>query len=189
MKTDERDIGGGFAFAWILRFSLVSFLGGAVLFVVLEKIFSKELGENFGHAFVILKNLDQLLLPAIGFSILFYALVVVAMVVIMTFFISHHITVPLFQLESFAKHIGRCDLSTPIPLKRGDQLAVLYGVVARMQDSMVQQLLPIRARLDAMDKAWAKLDAAPKEKYEEAALLSLQTIEEELSSIKNSISA
>lgn len=160
MGESEREIQLKFQVRWILGFSAVSILSSVIFLFLLKKVLSQELSSSYSQAFYTLKNFQKLLFPAIGFSVLFYVLLVSALVALITIFISHSIAGPLFRLERFAECLRRGELNYSTRLRQGDQLGGMAKALGELREVLVEQLRPIGLGLERIEEHWQKLDAA-----------------------------
>jgi methyl-accepting chemotaxis protein len=164
-------------------YTLVSLLSSGVLLIVLKKVLTRELTADYGKAFVILKNMEDLLLPIVGLSAFFYIVVASVLAATVIYYLSHSIVDPLFRIENAARLIRRGDLSDPIGVEPGDQLEELVINTEKLRKKYWDQLLSVQAHLDTIDDAWKIIDDALAESDKETAKKSLATIEEQLALI------
>lgn len=186
-KAGARNIRTRFQLSWILLIAFVSVLGSVVLFLTLRGIFTRELGQDYGEAFVIMRNLDELLAPIIGFSILFYIVVVSTLASVVTLFLSYRIAGPIFQIEQMAERLGRGDLTRGASPRHGNELGDLSAAAFTLQEKLATQLAPLKRNVEAMDAAWTELDMASPEEYRDTAAQTLAVIKAQLGSIKESL--
>lgn len=188
-RGDEvRNVRIGFQVHWILRFSLVSLLGSAIMIAIMKRALTTDLGTDFKAAFFVLKHYRELLIPILGFSVLFYIVVVSVLASFVVLLLSHRIAGPLFRLECFAGHLARGDLSFGLRSHSGDELRNLMSAAGRLQDVLVGRLAPLPEHFARIDEAWDALDAAPPERYRDEAVRTLALIEERLVSIARNLS-
>jgi HAMP domain-containing protein len=186
-RGDEvRNVRLRFQFHWILQFSAVSLLGSAVLLAFMKRAFTTDLGKDFKAAFFILKHYRELLLPILGFSVLFYMVVASVLAGFVVLLLSHRIAGPLFRLERFAEHLSRGDLSFSLRAGRGEELRNLLAAAERLQGKLVGELAALDAHLARVDEAWESLDAAEPGRQREQAVRTLALVEEQLSAIERS---
>jgi methyl-accepting chemotaxis protein len=187
MEKSVKNLSARFEYTWILWFALVSLFGSAVLLLVLKSVFSPVLTEDYGKAFVILKNMQGLLLLHIALSAFLYAVVVSVLATAMIFYLSHSIVVPLFRIEKGARRIRKGDLSSPIKIKHGDQLEELLVAAERLRKKYEGQLRPVLTGLDAIDGAWKTIDEALAESDEDAVNKALAATEEQFAMIARTL--
>lgn len=186
--VDElRNVRIGFQVGWILRFSVVSLLSSALMIAIMRRALTTDLGKDFKMAFFVLKHYRELILPILGFSALFYIVVVSVLTSFAVLLLSHRIAGPLFRLEHFAEHLARGDLSFSLQIHGGDELRNLFGAAGRLQEKLLAGLIPLREHFARIDQAWEQLDAATPERYEDEAKRTLSVIEERLRSIEQSL--
>jgi methyl-accepting chemotaxis protein len=189
MEKPLKNVSARFEYTWILWFALMSLFGSAVLLLVLKSVFSPALTEDYGKAFVILKNMQGLLIPHIALSAFLYAAIVSVLAAAIIFYLSHSIVVPLFRIEKGARHIRKGDLSSPIRFKQGDQLEELLVAAERLRKKYEGQLRPVRTSLDAIDGAWKTIDKSLAEPDEDAVNKTLAATEEHLAMIARTLEA
>jgi len=182
-----KNIRNRFILQWIFRFALVTLLGGTLLSLLLRKMLMVDLGQSYKRAFYLMKNLETLLPPIIGFSLLFYVVVVCLLAAAVLIYLTYRIAGPLLRMESVARHIRRRDLTCSLPLRHGEQLEELVDVTEKLLDTLRGQLVPLRSQLDDIDSALDELDSAPPELHEETARKTLGILEDRLGAIKNSL--
>lgn len=183
MGKAAKNISARFQRTWIFRFTLVSLLGSAVLPIVLKKVFSRDLTSDYGKAFVVLKNMEDLLLPMIGLSAFFYIVVASVLAATVIYYLSHSVVDPLFRIENAARLIRRGDLSDPIGVEPGDQLEELVINTEKLRKKYGDQLLSVRTHIDTIDEAWKAIDDALAEPDKDTVRKSLATIGEQLALI------
>lgn len=186
MEKAVRNISSRFMYQWMLRFGLASLLGSALLLFVLRESLTQELGQDFGGAFQVLRNLQGFLLPIVSFSVSFYVVVVSVLVVIMVFYLSHSIADPLFRIERVAEHIRRGDFTCSAGPYSGDQLEDLLSAIEELQTQHSTQLASLKVHFEAIDSAWQRLDGASTEPYDETAKEVLAAVGEHLGLIEES---
>lgn len=187
MDKTVRNISRRFEFQWIFRFTLVTLLGGALLLFLLKRFFAVSLSQDFKTAFFILKNLEGILLPIIGISVFFYAVVVSIAATVIMLYLSHAIAAPLFRVEVVAEHIRKGDLTCPVAHLPGDQLEDLTVITDSIRLKYANQLLSLRPHIDAIDEAWVNIDSAPPDSQEEITKKMLLNIEDRLKLIEQGL--
>ena len=158
-----------FQLRWMARVAGAIILSSLVLVFVARKVFLTELDRNYGKAVQAMRTIDDLLLPAVGFSVLVFLLVSSAIVAFITYFISHHVAWPIFRAELFAEGLHRGDLSTPTFVRHGDQLRGLATELERLHGSLVSEVRTIGEALERIELLWEELDDVPPEDLREKA--------------------
>jgi HAMP domain-containing protein len=187
-EADEvRNVRLRFQLHWILQFSAVSLLGSAVMLGFLKRAFTTDLGSDFTAAFFILKHYRELLLPILGFSVLFYMVVASVLAGVVVLLLSHRLAGPLFRLERFAEHLARGDLSFSLRPGKGEELRNLTATAERLQGRLVGELAALNEHLGRIDEAWESLDAAGPESRREETARTLSLVGERLDAIERDL--
>lgn len=169
-----------FQLRWMARVAAAIALASLGLILVIRKVFQTELDQNFGKAVQTLRTMDELLLPAVGFSVLVFLLVSSTVVAVVTHFVSHRILRPIFRAETFAEGLHHGDLTTPTPVHGGDQLRGLATEIDRLHGSLITEVRRIGEALERIDPLWEELDDVAPEELAEKAPEILQRIQREL---------
>jgi methyl-accepting chemotaxis protein len=156
-----------FQLRWMARVAGAIALASLGLIFVVRKVFLTELDRNFGKAVQTLRAMDDLLLPAVGFSVLVFLLVASVAVAAGTYFVSHRLVRPIFRAEEFAEGLHRGDLTTPTPVHHGDQLRGLATGIDRLHGSLVSEVRAIGDALARIEPIWEELDDVPPEELQE----------------------
>ena len=169
-----------FQLRWMARVAGAVVLSSLGLLFVLRRWFLPELDPSFARAFQTLRTLESLLLPAVGFSVLAFLLVVSAIVGVAVYFVSHRLAWPIFRAERFAEGLLHGDLRTPIFVRREDQLRGLATALERLHGSLVAEVCAIGVALERIDDLWEELDDIPPEEYLSRAPEVISRIQNEL---------
>lgn len=187
MTQFQREINIRFQVRWIIRLAAACIIASLLLLLVLRMVLSHEIGTNFSRSFYALKNMELFLFPAVGFSVLFYILVVSLLVAGVTIFVSHSIAGPIFRLERLAEMLGRGDLSFSTRLRRTDQLISVAETVGELRDSLAGPLREVGRSLERIDSRWKELGQAPPEDYFGMVESFLENMEAELEYINQKL--
>ena len=169
-----------FQLRWMARVAGAIALSSLGLIFVARKVFIVELDQNFGKAVQTMRAIDDLLLPAVGFSVLVFLLVSSAAVAAVTYFVSHRLVRPIFRAELFAEGLHRGDLTTPTPVHHGDQLRGLATELERLHGSLVSEVRTIGEALGRIEALWEELDDVPPAELREKAPEIFARIQREL---------
>ena len=156
-----------FQLRWMARLAGAIALSSLGLIFIVRQVFQAELDQNYGRAVQTMRTIDDLLLPAVGFSVLVFLLVSSALVAAITYFVSHRLVRPIFRAELFAEGLHRGDLTTPTPAPRGDQLRGLAIELEKLHGSLVSEVRTIGEALGRIELLWEELDDIPPEELRE----------------------
>jgi hypothetical protein len=169
-----------FQLRWMARVAGAVALSSLCLLLVLRKFFLPKLDPSFARAFQTLRTLEGLLLPAVGFSVLLFLLVVSTIVAIAVYFVSHRLAWPIFRAEHFAEALHHGDLRTPVFVRHGDQLRGLAAALEKLHGSLVAEVRQIGEALERIDGLWEELDDIPPDEYVRRAPEVISRIQREL---------
>ena len=169
-----------FQLRWMARVAGAIALSSLGLVLLVRKVFLTELDQNFGKAVQTMRTIDDLLLPAVGFSVLVFLLVSSAVVAAITYFASHRLVRPIFRAEQFAEGLHRGDLTAPTPAHHGDQLRGLATELERLHGSLVSEVRTIGEALGRIEALWEELDDVPPAELREKAPEIFARIQREL---------
>ncbi len=130
--------------------SAVACAGGLVL---LEWVFSRELGTEFAPAFYAMKGVLSFLAPALVFCLLAVLLVASTAVLAVAVLASHKVAGPLFRLQRVAGYLGRRVLPGRIHLRMGDQGKPVAAEINAWVAGRKERLAEFQERTGACEEA------------------------------------
>jgi methyl-accepting chemotaxis protein len=169
-----------FQLRWMARVAGAITAASLGLLFVVRKVFLTKLDQNYGKAVQTMRAIDDLLLPAVGFSVLVFLLVSSVVVAAITYFLSHRLAWPIFRAELFAEGLHRGDLSTPTFVRHGDQLRGLATELERLHGGLESEVRTIGEALERMELLWEELDDVPPEELREQSPEIFRRMQQEL---------
>lgn len=184
MSPGKREVTLRFQVRWLLFFTASLALASLLLLWILKTSLNLSLSPDYSQAFHTIKSLQRLLLPAVGFSVLLYVVLLSLLVGVLATLVSHQIAGPVFRLERVAEGIGRGELHYPTRLRRNDQLHGLAESFAELQQHLSAPLKAAGPAMDRLEGVLAELETAAAGDQPQATQDLLARIEQELASIR-----
>jgi len=153
MARDDVTFPVSYPVGFLARTAVVSAVACAGGLVLLEWVFSRELGAEFAPAFYTLKSVLSFLAPALVFCLLAVLLVASTAVFVVAVFASHKVAGPLFRLQRVAGYLGRRVLTGRIHLRVGDQGKPVATEINAWVAGRKQRLAEFHARSEAFEEA------------------------------------
>lgn len=155
----EREIWIRYQLRWMIIIAAAIAVASASFLFTLRRALDQELGPSYQQAYATLHNLQKVLLPLIGLSVLVYLIIGSAIVALVSIFISHSIAGPLFKMEQFAESLRRGEVNFQMKLRSGDQIGLLAESLRELQSTLADRLRPLGRALVRADRLWVELDA------------------------------
>ncbi len=155
----EREIWIRYQLRWMIIVAAAIAVASASFLYTLRRALDQDLGPSYKQAYTTLHNLQKVLLPMIGLSVLIYLIIGSVIVALVTIFISHSIAGPLFKMERFAESLRRGAVNFPMRLRSGDQIGLLAESLRELQSALADRLRPLGRVLNRADRLWAEFDA------------------------------
>jgi methyl-accepting chemotaxis protein len=176
----EREIQIRYQLRWMIIIAAAVAIACSSFLFTLRQALDQDLGPSYKQAYATLHNLQQVLFPMIGLSVLIYLIIGSGIVVLITVFISHSIAGPLFKMEQFAESLRRGDVNFPMRLRTGDQIGLLAESLRELQETLANRLRPFGRALERVDRLWVEFDAVDPQADRVRALEILTRIDQEL---------
>lgn len=141
-----------FQVRWVMNTALISAFACSILLLILRQVLGRSLSNDYGTAYLALRELDSSLAFAIGITVLAYVLLTGSLVIFFKLNISHKIAGPLHRLDMCAASLGRGDLDFCTRLRRGDQLNGLAQTLGDLKARLRQPVEDAGSSLERMEK-------------------------------------
>lgn len=187
MVRAKRQVSIGYHVRWIVGFTLIVLSSSLALVWWLKRLLDHTLDTGFSQTFYALKNFQKILLPAIGFSVVLYVILVSFIVLLLAVFTSHRIAGPLFRLEKIVAALKCGELNFSSQLRKGDQISGLAAGLGSIRESLVSELQPLGPALQRIEDQWRSLDLASREERTAEAVEALALIEAGLTALRTGL--
>jgi methyl-accepting chemotaxis protein len=94
---------------------------------------------------------------AVNLRVLFVMLLISPIVIMTGVYASHKIAGPIYRIERFLASMAEGDFSTPIILRKNDELAILADGINRVADSVKATLVKEKSDLDRVSTSLQNL--------------------------------
>ncbi len=136
--------------AAISIFVVLMLITGAILLLIANR----DLTESYFSAHLAIKNVQQLLLPALVLANLGGLLLGTALLVLYT----HRVAGPAYRLCLILKQVGEGDLRQKVTFRRGDSLQELAAAANVMIDGARLRIAQLQRQLAQLQAAWEQLE-------------------------------
>jgi hypothetical protein len=146
----------------LARVTVLCAIGCAAAWGFLRWVFLRNLGEDYGQAYYLLKSYERFLVPAITLSALLALLLASGALFFVLLLASHKVAGPLFRLQRVADHLGRLTIVGHIHLRDGDWTKSIAASINQWTQQRRDYFRRMRAGAEALEEALrvAKVAAA-----------------------------
>lgn len=142
---------------FILKFVLLLLVGTGIFVLAAHQILNRRLEDTYYSAHFAIKSTGEMLLPTLlALSAVFIVVLGVATIII-TLYVSHHISGPLFAIRRYLENISRGELGFQPKLRLKDQTAPLADSLTHALETLNSRLVAIRISADAVRESSAKI--------------------------------
>lgn len=142
---------------FILKFVLLLLIGTAIFVLAAYLILDKRLEDTYYSAHFTIKSTGEALLPTLLMLSGVFVLVVGGLATVITLYVSHHISGPLFAIRRYLESVSRGELAFEPKLRDKDQTTPLADSLTNALETLNQRLVAIRGGADAVREASTKL--------------------------------
>ena len=142
---------------FILKFLLLLLVGTAVFVLAAYLILNRRLGDTYYNAHIVFKSTGEILLPTLLALSGVFILVLGAAAVVITLYVSHHISGPLYAIRRYLENVSRGDLDFKPKLRDNDQTTPLAESLAHAVETLNNRLVAMRLGADAIRTSSSKL--------------------------------
>jgi len=143
--------------AFILKFLLLLLVGTGLFVLAAYLILDRRLEETYYSAHYTIKSTGEALLPTLLALSAAFVAVLGAAVIVVTLYVSHHISGPLYAIRRYLESISRGELDFSPKLRTDDQTTALTESLAHALETLNTHLVSIRSGADALRAASVKL--------------------------------
>lgn len=140
---------------FIVILILGSFVSGALLYF----LSNQELGRSFYSAHSRIKNLWEILLPAVLTTSFTTVIMISLLAVFVVLFLSHKIAGPLYRFEKSLEEVGKGNLSLYTKLRDDDEIKPVAKTFNQMTTDLNQKISKIKEETGDTLKLVKKLDS------------------------------
>ncbi|MCX5698001.1 MAG: methyl-accepting chemotaxis protein [Candidatus Omnitrophica bacterium] len=165
---------------FIVKFSALIFLGGLLTVVLLYFLGTQSKTVAIQNSRVIAKTTADFILPLLIQTVIAVTVLVGIIAGILTLFISHKISGPLYRLKKVIERLERGDFSSEFNIRSTDQLSGLADEINSMIRNTKQEVCGIKNKAISLKQ---KLDSLTENDFpasKRGALTELKKIAEEL---------